>query len=107
MNKNIFFLVFLMLVFAAPSFAATYPEKVTVWNKITDFFATVGRSDQKKKEIIKERRQSRSEERVFKSRLQETKDTQKKIKKQNAIIMNKIHKRDIPHGRGGIDAPKK
>ena len=100
-------MVFLILVFTTPSFAAIYPEKVTAWNKITDFFATVGKPDQKKKEIIKERRQSRSEERIFKSRLEGNKETQKRIRMQNDIIMSKIHKRESPHGRGGIDAPKK
>ena len=67
-----FLLVFGFLAqaaFAAPSYMPRQGQnQVTLWNKVTDFFATVGKSKSDKIRIKRERQYNRVQERLQKQR---------------------------------------
>lgn len=86
--------------------AAKNPSRVTVWNKVTDFFATVGKDDDEKRRLLLERRKRRQEARVFKARQKQQKIVQKNMHAQQKTILDKVDVKRVPHGRGGIDAKK-
>lgn len=91
---------------ATPAMAEKDINRITPWNKITDFFATVGRDKDTKKSIRANRKQSRRETRMFKKRRKARKKTMKRMEKQKAKILKGVKKRKMPHGRGGVDMPK-
>lgn len=100
-------LFFLILTKACPVFADQNPNRVTPWNKVTDFFATIGKDKEEKKKILNTRQKNRREARQFKDRQKQAKKNQKKMQKQQKAILDKITTKKSPHGRGGIDAVQK
>ena len=66
--------------------------------------ATVGKSSEEKKAIIKDRKAIRRDARVFAGKQKKQKDMQKRMRKQNESIMKDVTTKRVPHGRGGIDA---
>ncbi|MBZ0166131.1 MAG: hypothetical protein K8I00_04930 [Candidatus Omnitrophica bacterium] len=86
--------------------AAKNPSRVTAWNKMTDFFATVGKEDDEKRRLLLERRKRRQEARVFKARQKQQKIVQKNMRAQQKTILDKQAVKRVPHGRGGIDGKK-
>ena len=99
--------VILNLSFINPASADKDPNRVPPLNRMSDFFATVGKDKEEKKEILTARQKNRREARQFKERQKQQKKTQKKMRKQQNNILNKIDTRKSPHGRGGIDAVAK
>lgn len=97
----------LMMANVAPAHAEGNPDRVTAWNRMTDFFATVGKDKQEKKAILETRQKNRREARKFKERQKQQKKTQKTIGKQQKKILSTIKSRKSPHGRGGVDAATK
>ena len=97
-------IVMMTICSAKDSFAVAHPDKVTFFNRMGDFFATVGKSGNEKARVKKSRKAQRKSERQTKQRIKDQKNLHKKMKKQNDEIMKKIHVRRSPHGRGGIDA---
>ena len=91
---------------ATPALAEKDINRVTPWNKVTDFFATVGRDKDAKKSIRANRQKSRREIRLFKKKRKARKQTLKRMEKQKAKILEGVKKRKMPSGRGGIDMPK-
>ncbi len=84
--------------------AAKNPNRVTMWNKMTDFFATVGKEDTEKRRILLERRKRRQEARVFKANQKQQRKIRKRMREQQRTIMDKVDVKRVPHGRGGVDA---
>ena len=60
------------------------PNRVTLFNKTTDFLATAGESPSDKQEILRERQAMRRKVRMSAERRKEYNQTQKKIKKERA-----------------------
>ncbi len=100
-------LIFMMTVFAGSASASEDPNRVTPWNRMTDFFATVGKDKEEKKSIKDARKKNRRASREFESRQKQNKKSQKQMQKQEKVILEKIHTRKSPHGRGGIDGSSK
>lgn len=92
------------LVTVPPAEAAKDPNRVTMMNKMSDWFATVGKDDTEKRRILLERRKRRQEARVFKAHQKQQKKIQKRMHEQQRKIMDKVEVKRMPHGRGGIDA---
>ena len=105
MKKVFVWLIILTFVCVPVSEAATNPNRVTLWNRVTDFFATVGKSDTDKKAILEERKAARAEARASDFQQKQLEENHKKMLEQNQKIMEGIHTRSIPHGAEGIDAP--
>ena len=104
--KRIFvWLIILTFVCVPVSEAARDPNHVTMWNRVTDFFATLGKSGSEKKSILEQRKAERAEERAADFHQKELEENHKKMLEQNQKIMGGIHTRSIPHGAEGIDAP--
>lgn len=89
--------VFLHLGTAGDVLAAKNPNRVTTFNRFTDFFATIGKSDRKKEKIRKQRREERRQARVWKEQQKKQKRTKKKMEKQNEKILKEIKTRRYPH----------
>ena len=108
MRKNVIGILVLVmsLGIATPAMAEKDTNRVTAWNKVTDFFATVGRGKSTQKGIKQERRQNRRDIRMFKKRRKQRKKTLKRMENQKAKILEGVKIRRVPHGRGGIDIPK-
>ncbi|MGE0268259.1 MAG: hypothetical protein AB7S78_07375 [Candidatus Omnitrophota bacterium] len=98
---------FLMVAKTGPALADQNPNRVTPWNKVTDFFSTIGKDKEEKKKILATRQKNRREARQFKARQKQAKKNQKKMQKQQKVILDKITTKKSPHGRGGIDAVTK
>ncbi len=96
----------MMSLMVSPSYAAKNVDRVTAWNRFTDFFATVGKEDSAKQQVLKSRKRARREKRQFKQRQRRQKETQKRMAEQKRNIMKTIKTKKVPSGRGGIDLPK-
>ena len=66
-------------------------SRQTTWNNVTDFFATVGKSENEKDQIKRERRETRRIARLKKETQSQNARTQKNMKKQQKIIMEKLN----------------
>lgn len=81
-NKMLAVLLCGVLLVAAPAEAVNRNSKdlnrVTVWNKVTDYFATVGRNSKDKQKIVRQRKISRRTERLGKARAKAQKEQRKR-----------------------------
>lgn len=70
--KNKLWMACLILLLTTSAQAASYQksefDRVTPWNKITDFTATLGKSETEKKSILRQRKAQRRKERIQKAR---------------------------------------
>ena len=97
MKKKLYVLV-LLVFFAFPSFVYSAQPLIskndvnrqTFFNKITDYFATAGKSEQEKNLIISERKQWRKKSRLREKRIKKEAQIRKRMKKQNKNIMDKM-----------------
>lgn len=96
-------LIVLTTIVVVPVEAAKNPNRVTTWNKMTDWFATAGKKDVEKRRILLDRRKRRQEARVFKAHQKKKKQIQNQMREQQRKIMKTVDKKRVPHGRGGID----
>jgi len=107
--KSIWGIILMSLILTVSSgesvWAASSLERVTVWNRMGDWFATVGKSDREKRKIVADRKAYRREVRASNKIYKENKKLQKRMRKQQEAILEGVHTRKAPHGRGGIDAP--
>lgn len=86
----VFIFVGLMLS-SSPVFAnASTAERQTVFNNVTDYLATLGKSQQDKKEILQDRRDIRRETRLKNEARRKQTQTRKRMKAQEEAIMNKV-----------------
>ncbi len=53
---------------AVASYQKSNYDKVTTWNKMTDYFATIGKTDREKKTALRKRKSARKKKRIQKSR---------------------------------------
>ena len=64
--------ILLMIIMAAPVSAAKKkgkdPNRITTWNKVTDYFATVGKDKREKHSILRRRKINRRNNRLKKAR---------------------------------------
>jgi hypothetical protein len=93
MKKRLVFLfVLAMLALCHPAFAvvSSTANRQTTFNNVTDYLATAGKSEQDKKEIVEERRDSRREARLKSAARQKNVQTRKKMKAQEELIMRKV-----------------
>jgi hypothetical protein len=92
MKKGVVFLfVLAMLALCQPAFAvvSSTANRQTTFNNVTDYLATLGKSEQDAKEIVKERRDIRREARLKSAALLKKAQTRKKMKAQEELIMRK------------------
>lgn len=82
-NRVLVLFVLLSLFMVQPVQAASRNDKsvnrVTAWNKVTDFFATVGKQKREKVNILRKRKVHRRTQRLEKAKLQAEKERQKRI----------------------------
>ena len=69
----------------------TDADRQTFLNNVTDTFTTIGKSENEKKQIIKERQAVRREERLRNERRHHDIQTKKQMKQQQKIIMEKVN----------------
>jgi hypothetical protein len=67
-----------LIVQAGPINAYHSEDKVTAFNSVTDWFATLGRSESEKKKIKKQRRITRRKERTAKKLLRQRKEARER-----------------------------
>lgn len=90
-KRWMFFLAFGILALCRPAFADSSPaNRQTTFNNVTDYLATVGRSEQDKKEIAKERHDIRREARLKSEARQKRVAVRKRMKAQEESIMRKV-----------------
>ncbi len=64
-KRSVFLFVFAMLALCSPAFAdSSVANRQTVFNNVTDYLATVGKSEQDRKEIAEERHDIRRDARL-------------------------------------------
>jgi hypothetical protein len=93
MKKRLVFLfVLAMFALCQPAFAVvtSTANRQTTLNNVTDYLATVGKSEQDKKEIVKDRREIRREARLKNAARQKKAETRKRMKAQEELIMRKV-----------------
>lgn len=81
-NKFIFVIIFVLMTTAgqaAPSYQQSEFDKVTPWNRVTDYFATLGKDDLKKKEVLRQRKSTRKKKRIQKAREKAQKEQQERF----------------------------
>ncbi len=91
-KRSIFSVIFFGLMLScSPVFAgASTAERQTVFNNVTDYLATVGKSQQDKKEILQDRRDIRRETRLKNEARRKQVQTRKRMKAQEQAIMDKV-----------------
>ncbi len=91
-KRLIFSVIFVgVMLSCSPVFAAVpSAERQTVFNNVTDYLATVGKSQQDKKEILQDRRDIRRETRLKNEARRKQAQTRKRMKAQEQAIMNKV-----------------
>ena len=60
-------------VYAAPSYMKSKSNKVSLWNKVTDSFATIGKDSSEKQRIKRVRQAERQKTRLSKARTKASK----------------------------------
>lgn len=91
-KRSVFLFVLAMLVLCQPAFAvvSATANRQTAFNNVTDYLATLGQSEQDKKVIVKDRRETRREARIKSAARQKKAQTRKKMKAQQELIMRKV-----------------
>ena len=85
------FLIFGMLALCGPAFAdSSSANNQTIFNNVTDYLATVGRSEQDKKEIVQERHDIRREARIKSEARQKRVEMRRRMKAQEKEIIRKV-----------------
>ena len=80
-----------MMLCCSPVFAgAPSAERQTIFNNVTDYLATVGKSQQDKQEILQDRRDIRRETRLKNEARRKQAQTRKRMKAQEQAILNKV-----------------
>jgi len=96
MKKNMVLLVLALVfiivsnVYAAQNLNIQRAMRVTRFNNFTDYVAAIGKSTQEKKKIRQERQESRKVYRLNKERRKDRIQTQKRIKREQQNILNKV-----------------
>ena len=99
--KRFLIILALLMILASPAWAQTNrrmgpvntpadPTRQTLFNKTTDFFATAGMPTQDKQEVLRQRQEWRRQERISKQRRKNNERTQRRIKKEQKAIMDKL-----------------
>lgn len=82
----------LLSAFSSNVFAeSSVADRQTVFNQWTDYIATIGKDEQQKKEIIKDRKHLRRQARLLSESQKKKQLMKSKMKTQEALIMRKIH----------------
>ncbi len=98
-KAQIFFVFLISFVLCSSALAASKSRKIapvadpsrqTLFNKTTDFIATAGESPSNKQQILRERRKNRREARVSAQNRKQRAKTQKRLKKEQQVIMKKL-----------------
>ena len=92
MNKKCAIVIIVGVVgFSSYAFAdASLANRQSVLNNFTDYLATVGKSNQDKKEILEERHDIRREARLKSEARHKRAETRKRMKEQEEQIMRKV-----------------
>ncbi|MGE0268260.1 MAG: hypothetical protein AB7S78_07380 [Candidatus Omnitrophota bacterium] len=82
--QNKLWMAGLILLLTTSAHAASYQksefDRVTPWNKITDYAATLGKSKTEKKSLLHQRKADRRKERIQKARAKAKKEQADKYK---------------------------
>lgn len=82
-NKFLIFLVFMFLATSAqatPSYQQSEFDRVTPWNKITDYMSTLGKNEIEKRETLRQRKTTRKKKRIKKAQEESKKEQEKRFK---------------------------
>ena len=92
-RRSIVLMMFCLIIFCSPAFAGLNDYKPanrqTAFNNVTDYFATVGKSERDKKDILQDRREKRRLQRFKDENRRKKAKTQKLMKAQREAIMLK------------------
>jgi hypothetical protein len=92
MKRSYFLSVLICIILAVPAYAdVKTANRVTPLNKTTDFFATLGKSDNDSREILKERRDNRRIIRLKEEARRRNVETRKRMQDQQDDMMRKIN----------------
>jgi hypothetical protein len=93
MNRSCLWLSLIITVLFSLPAHADYKSanRQTFLNNTTDFFATAGKSEQDKKEIIKERHEIRRDVRLKEEARRKRVETRKRMQQQQEDMMRKIN----------------
>ena len=91
MDKRWPLTVALVVLMCVPAFAdSATANRQTAFNNVTDFVATVGKSEQDKKEILQERRELRHDARLKAEERRKRAAMRQRMREQEQLIMRKI-----------------
>lgn len=82
-NKLLVILVFMFLATSAqatPSYQQSKFDRVTPWNKITDYAATLGKNEIEKREALRQRKTTRKKKRIKTAQEKSKKEQEKRFK---------------------------
>jgi hypothetical protein len=93
MTRRLLLLSLSALILSSTPAYADYKSanRQSALNNTTDFFATVGKSEQDKKDILRERREQRRDIRLKEEARRKRMETRKRMKRQQDAMMQKIN----------------
>ncbi len=93
MNKRLLLLSLAVLILSSTPAFADYKtaNRQTALNNTADFFATVGKTEKDKKDILRERREQRRDVRLKEEARRKRTETRKRMKRQQDAMMQKIN----------------